>query len=1446
MLNNKFIFSIIIAVYNTEKYLTEAIESVINQSFDFNSVQIVLVDDGSTDKSGDICLYYQNKYPNNIYYLHQENAGQSIARNNGIGIASGKYLNFLDSDDKLDLNALQDVYDLFEKSGDLIDVITIPRYNFGAIEGPMILNHKYDKTRIVDIEKEFDFPQVAINAAFIRKDALTDRFDSRVIISEDSLLINKTILKKCRYGVVSTARYLYRKRIEQNSTIDTKKVKKEYFIDRMEYYFKELINYSFANFNCILKYIQNLLMRDIQWYCLENTHGDLTSDELNQFYKLLKDVLQFMDDDIIRSQRYLTPILQNFLFNIKYENPNFKLVSNSKEELFLEYDNKFFDNITKQELIITKLYFMDDLLYIKGFFDTYVKGITLNAYFNDKQQELFEVNGDEIYVLNKKVSNRMHFCTVLELNEGHNAISFYISEGFHKYPINLKDNAYNYNVSFHKNTLNYNFNKCSGNHDDSIHNSNLKSEIYKKFDEVRHNNVTWDVYSFEQEILCMDNSPKISIIIPIFNPGNLLYKCLDSVVNQTLKEIEIICVDGGLSDNSLDILGKYVKDPRFKILHQKSQNVGVARNHALNESKGEFILFLDADDWIEPDMCKKLYAHASQLNSDLVIFDALDHTALNKVNKLSYFSKNEFNNDYKSFVFDYKYLKNKIMTASLENAGFKFYKSSFIKTNNIRFPSYNIYYDVGFHFKSLILANNISYMPEAFYHHLILGQQSFCEENDEMIWVDVLEDMFNIFNENDVLEELRLDFINYCIYSSFYKLKNMESEYQIQFLTQLKSFFKILNLTNDELKKLKTSNLNEYNHICVKFLPLYHDLINDNFEALKLHLLEFKIDDAKNQLENTTDESKEEVYENMRKMFLDFDKVGKSISNLPLDLYKFYISVINFKTYATFSVFNSETTKGWDIIDKGKLDMEIENFNENGLNLEKRDKKIIVSLTSGPERIYDVSYCIYSLLTQSLKPDMVILCLAEEQFPNKEENLPSKLLKLKDNGLTIKWCQDIGPYKKLIPALKEYSSDYIVTVDDDIFYPGDWLRNIWNQYNKAQNTIIVSEARRISFNSNGLIDNFSSWGIINKKSESSFLNFPNCVGGTLYFPNSLNEKVFDESLFLKLCPTNDKIWYWAMAVLNESKISVIGEVPLTYINVARKIGILNESTFQNSDEMNDIQMRNVLNEFPKILDIIKGISGKRELKNIGRFASCISRDAFRSAYNPDYKNNFKINLDMARCSLISLFEPPYAVNEEDLAIEPQTPENLARIRGIKEDLQKVFFKKMAENKIDYLIIDEYFEVLFGLIKIDGTFITNNTWDLPLTDFYKKLTDKQVITLENNFEEYMGLWKVSCDKFFKYMEQNFPNVKIVLNKIKIIDKYMRKDGSIYIDELSRNNAKRLNPLIKALENHIEQNYDVIVIDCTEGIVGDENHIWGKGEVHYNKEYYENFYRKMLEL
>lgn len=121
----------------------------------------------------------------------------------------------------------------------------------------------------------------------------------------------------------------------------------------------------------------------------------------------------------------------------------------------------------------------------------------------------------------------------------------------------------------------------------------------------------------------MKTNIKISIIIPVYNVENYLEECLNSALNQTLKEIEIIAVNDGSTDRSPEILNKYQNNPTVTIINQSNQGLSVARNVGLKKASGEYIMFLDSDDWIDADMCEKLYNKAKKFNVPLVICDIM-------------------------------------------------------------------------------------------------------------------------------------------------------------------------------------------------------------------------------------------------------------------------------------------------------------------------------------------------------------------------------------------------------------------------------------------------------------------------------------------------------------------------------------------------------------------------------------------------------------------------------------------------------------------------------------------------------------------------------------------------------------------------------------------------------------------------------------------------------
>ena len=149
----QFKYSIIMSVYNVEPYIDEAVQSVLEQTIGFaENIQIVFVNDGSTDGSGEACKKYQSLYPDNVVYVEQENKGLSAARNLGLTRALGSYINFLDPDDLLSVNTIEEVDKFLHENEAEIDFVSIPLVYF---EGQKGLHGKYKRmgkrNRVIDL-----------------------------------------------------------------------------------------------------------------------------------------------------------------------------------------------------------------------------------------------------------------------------------------------------------------------------------------------------------------------------------------------------------------------------------------------------------------------------------------------------------------------------------------------------------------------------------------------------------------------------------------------------------------------------------------------------------------------------------------------------------------------------------------------------------------------------------------------------------------------------------------------------------------------------------------------------------------------------------------------------------------------------------------------------------------------------------------------------------------------------------------------------------------------------------------------------------------------------------------------------------------------------------------------------------------------------------------------
>lgn len=318
-MNYKYKISVIIPFYNSENYLEDAINSIINQTIEFKNIQLILVNDGSKDDSEDIALKYKAVY-DNIIYIKQENAGVSSARNTGLKYVEGKYINFIDSDDKWDKNALLNMYNFIEENYLDIDFVSARIKNFEANEDYHYMDYKFENTRVVDIEKEPDMITFSASVSLFKSEIIRDmEFNTNLKVGEDCVFVNMILLNKLKYGVCREALYNYRKRNTNNSTIQSLKRSKSWYFDTPKYSWNKLIEESNKIYNKVIKYIQYVLLYELKWR-ISCEYSVLNCLEIKEHINLIIRTAKYIDYDTIENYRLLDSNERELLLKVKEAN----------------------------------------------------------------------------------------------------------------------------------------------------------------------------------------------------------------------------------------------------------------------------------------------------------------------------------------------------------------------------------------------------------------------------------------------------------------------------------------------------------------------------------------------------------------------------------------------------------------------------------------------------------------------------------------------------------------------------------------------------------------------------------------------------------------------------------------------------------------------------------------------------------------------------------------------------------------------------------------------------------------------------------------------------------------------------------------------------------------------------------------------------------------------
>ena len=339
---------------------------------------------------------------------------------------------------------------------------------------------------------------------------------------------------------------------------------------------------------------------------------------------------------------------------------------------------------------------------------------------------------------------------------------------------------------------------------------------------------------------------KISVVIPIFNVETYLPQCLDSILSQTLKDIEVICVNDGSTDTSLKILKDYLsRDKRIKIIDKENAGYGHTMNIGMDMAKGEYIAIVESDDYILPDMFEILYEKASENDLDFVKSDYYRFFGEEDNITKSYFKIDSTDTLY-----------NKLLSTSEDHETFKvlmntwtgLYKTSFLRENNIRHfetPGAS-YQDNGFWFKTFFYGKRVMLVPQAFYMYRRDNPNSSVKNKSKVYAMDKEYELIYDFLDETGEKSDFIDAITYAKYNNFhFTIDRIDLEFKEEFLKKTaENFIKMKENGEYDPSLLEEVDKNILEWIVENTDQYYNYMYNideDKFEFLR-KFLECRID----------------------------------------------------------------------------------------------------------------------------------------------------------------------------------------------------------------------------------------------------------------------------------------------------------------------------------------------------------------------------------------------------------------------------------------------------------------------------------------------------------------------------------------------------------------------------------------------------------------------------
>ena len=361
-----YLFSIIISIYNTGRYLEDSISSIINQSIGFHKIQLILVNDGSSDNSESICLKYKKLYKANIIYIKIDHRGVSQSRNIGLNYAEGKYINFLDSDDKWDLHAFYYVHLIFKLKNN-VNLLGCRIKCFESSNNYHFLDYKFKLTKILNLTEEYHYIHLSAASTFFRRSIIKDKkFVEGIFLGEDARFLSNILLINPIIGFVREAIYYYRKRNDSSSAIQNTENSYNFYFSTIKDVQQFMINESIKIYGKIVSFIQFYIAYEILFRIQSKAYLYLNINDYKRYCTIIINLIKQIEDKYFLEQKIFPSNIIFFALSKKY-NMDIRHNIIIKKNSFI-YSNMIIADLKyyKSIIIWKRVEIKNNILYIEG------------------------------------------------------------------------------------------------------------------------------------------------------------------------------------------------------------------------------------------------------------------------------------------------------------------------------------------------------------------------------------------------------------------------------------------------------------------------------------------------------------------------------------------------------------------------------------------------------------------------------------------------------------------------------------------------------------------------------------------------------------------------------------------------------------------------------------------------------------------------------------------------------------------------------------------------------------------------------------------------------------------------------------------------------------------------------------------------------------------------